>query len=210
MARSARGDGFSVKPKNTNTLDLFDDLMAVEPIVTIEDNTSMPKEEPKDKPAKIEPQSEVIPEPKPAVESQDNNVPKEKEVEKNNIQKRQLKTEKISNVDSSYNQPRKSITISVLEDDDMFLRFYAARNGISRQELLENIFSNEIDAVNAGNIPSLAEIKPYMKQLKEPTRFTAMLPADLIDAIKKSASLTGLRPTSFMAYVIHKKYLSVN
>lgn len=206
MARSASGDGFSVKPKNTNTLDLFDDLMATTPA------PAEPKVEPKVEPKKVEnPKKEPVKKeekkleaPAPKKESAPKEKKEEPKVEKPKTPSKPVK----STVESRYNEPRKSITISVLEDEDMFLRFHAARNGISRQDLLEKIFTEEIDKLNAGDLPTLEEIKPYMKQLKEPTRFTAMLQADLIDDIKKAASLAGLRPTSFMAYAIHKAQLN--
>lgn len=189
MARSVSGDGFGVsgqKPKNSSTLDLFDNLMAEAPV----NDTPQVKKVEKPKEVKVKTTS-----------------PSPKKTSKSKVSEKETKPTKPAEekvVDSRYTMPRKSITISVLEDEDMFLRFNAARKGISRQDLLEQLFISEIDKVNNNQIPTFEEIKPFMKQLKEPTRFTAMLQSDLIDDIKLSASKVGLRPTSWMAYVIHK------
>ena len=80
MARSASGDGFSVKPKNTNTLDLFDDLMATTPA------PAEPKVEPKVEPKKVEkPKKEPVkkeekkatPPPLPVVRKRSESTPKQ-------------------------------------------------------------------------------------------------------------------------------------
>ena len=196
MARSTRGDGFSVKSQNTSTLDLFDNLMAenTEAPAPVKEKESSPKEAPVKENTKLTKDTPKTPEKKPEAA---------KKVQS-------LRIEENTKVESSYNMSRKSVTISVLEDEDMFLRFHSAKKGISRQDLLEEIFSNEIKNVKSGNIPEFDEIKPYMKQLKEPTRFTAMMKEDLIDDIKKTASMIGLRPTAFMAYSIHKYQLTSN
>ncbi len=198
MARSVSGDGFAVtnpKTKNSNTLDLFDNLMSETPAPTVE-----PKKEAK------------------KTEKKQTSKPVAKPVEKKPTAKAEKVTEKVVVepilekkallVEIPYNQPRKSITISVLEDEDMFLRFHAAKRGISRQDYLEELFTTGINKVNNNDIPSFEEIKPYMKQLKEPTRFTAMLQEDLINDIKSTASKVGLRPTSWMAYLIHEAYIT--
>ncbi|MBE5911987.1 hypothetical protein [Pseudobutyrivibrio sp.] len=195
MARSVSGDGFGVsvqKPKNSSTLDLFDNLMA--------DTT--PAVEPPQK--KTVEKKAVSTENKKAATKEKSTVEKTVAEKAAPLQKKKAPAKNSKVVETRYTQPRKSITISVLEDEDMFLRFNAARKGVSRQDLLENLFTDEIDKVNKNEIPSFEEIKPFMKQLKEPTRFTAMLQSDLIEDIKSSASKVGLRPTSWMAYVIHK------